>query len=47
MDDGEGREAIRRLRKRVISDQSIADIVERTCRSWKIYGLLPKPESAR
>jgi hypothetical protein len=36
MDYGAVREAIRRFRKRVISDQSIADIVERTCRSLKI-----------
>jgi chromosomal replication initiation ATPase DnaA len=36
MDYGAVSEAIRRFRKRVIMDQSIADIVERTCRSLKI-----------
>ena len=36
MDYGAVSEAIRRFRKLVIMDQSIADIVERTCRSLKI-----------
>ncbi|MBZ5553443.1 MAG: hypothetical protein LAO21_12035 [Acidobacteriia bacterium] len=35
-DYGAVSEALQRFRKRVVTDQAIADIVERTCRSLKI-----------